>query len=401
MHTTTRPVITGPLAPWAGELADHLAAEGYVQQSIGDHLRNLRIISAHLASWDLEPAVVDEAWVEQLAARLHRAGRAKRFTPAGCRLVLRFLRSRGVMATPPAPVPSALEEFLDAYRAYLVDDRRLAPRTVPGYVASASWFLAQSCAGNPGRIGELSAAHVGAFVLQVAQVRTPAAVNTVVVGVRSLLRWLHHSGLIERPLAQATPWLARGSASTLPRDLEPGCAEALMATCAPWRRSGARDLAILTVLVRLGLRAGEVAAMQLGDIDWRRAEVCVRGKGGYHDVLPLPVDVGDVLAGYLRVRVDDGGHPQVFVRARAPHGALSMSGVRAVVRQACERAGMADTGTHRLRHGTATDLLRHGAGLAEIGQVLRHHHLQTTAYYAKVDLDALASLARPWPGAER
>lgn len=401
MHTTTRPVLAGPLAPWAAELADHLVAQGYGPQSMGDHLRQLRIISARLAEDGLEPTVVDEAWIERLARRLHRAGRAKRFTPAGCRLVLRFLRAQGVVPTVAAPSPSALNDFLNDYRSYLVTDRGLAPLTVPGYVASASWFLAESCAGDPGRIGELSAAHVGAFVLEVAKVRTPAAVNTVVVGVRSLLRWLHAMGLIDRPLAQATPWLARGSSSTLPRDLAPGHAEALVATCERSRVAGARDLAILTVLLRLGLRAGEVAGMRLGDLDWRRGEVGVRGKGGAFDVLPMPVDVGDALAGYLSVRGGADGHPQVFLRARAPLGGLSMSGVRAVVRQACERAGIPDTGTHRLRHGTATELLRHGAGLPEIGQVLRHRPLQTTAHYAKVDLDALGSLARPWPGSER
>jgi integrase/recombinase XerD len=246
----------------------------------------------------------------------------------------------------------------------------------------------------------LSARHVAAFVLEVIAVRSPASVNTVVVGVRSLLRWLYLKGRIDTPLAQATPWLARGSTSTPPRTLEPGHAGALLAACDPTTLVGARDLAVLTVLVRLGLRAGEVAGLVLDDIDWRRGEVAVRGKGGWRDPLPLPVDVGEAIVGYLRHRGKRDVR-SVFLHVRAPEGPMTMTSVRSVVRRACERAGIADTGTHRIRHGAAADMLRHGAPLHEIGQVLRHHNLATTAHYAKVDFARLATLAQPWPGTQR
>ncbi|MGH9156808.1 MAG: tyrosine-type recombinase/integrase, partial [Acidimicrobiales bacterium] len=197
------------------------------------------------------------------------------------------------------------------------------------------------------------------------------------------------------------PWLARGNTSTLPRPLEAGHAQAMLATCQRDTLAGAHSFAVLSVLVRLGLRAGEVAAMEMGDIDWRKGVVTVRGKGGWRDPLPLPADVGDALVAYLERRGAGSGFRQVFLHVRAPRGPMTMSNIRFVVRQACERAGIADTGTHRLRHGVAAELLRNGAPLHEIGQVLRHRDIQTTAIYAKVDFATLASLARPWPGSGR
>jgi integrase len=155
----------------------------------------------------------------------------------------------------------------------------------------------------------------------------------------------------------------------------------------------------LTDLVRLGLRRCEVAALELSDIDWRAGEIVVPGKRGWRDQLPLPVDVGEAIVSYLELRGPDGGSRGLFVHLIAPHGRITPSDVGAIVRRACERSGIPDTGTHKLRHGIATDMLAQGAPLYEIGQVLRHRDIETTAIYAKVDLGALSTLARPWPGA--
>ena len=151
------------------------------------------------------------------------------------------------------------------------------------------------------------------------------------------------------------------------------------------------------LLSRLGLRACEVAALGLDDIDWRTGELTVRGKGSRTERLPLPHDVGEALVSYLRAGRRGTSSREVFPRVQAPHGPLSAAGVRSVVHAACDRAGMARVGAHRLRHTLATELLRTGAGLEQIGQVLRHSSVATTAIYAKVDRAALRSLARPWP----
>jgi len=159
-----------------------------------------------------------------------------------------------------------------------------------------------------------------------------------------------------------------------------------------------RDYAIVLLLARLGLRAGEVAAMQLEDLDWRGGELLVRGKGERHEWLPLPVNVGEALVSYLRLRPRRECRA-VFLCVRAPLGPLNSSVVSQIVRAACTRAGLERVGAHRLRHTAATGMLRAGASLEEIGQVLRHRRVLTTAIYAKVDRDALRQLARPWPGA--
>ena len=174
---------------------------------------------------------------------------------------------------------------------------------------------------------------------------------------------------------------------------------ALLPGCDRGAAVGRRDVAILTLLARLGLRGGEVAALTLDDIDWHQGEIVVRGKGGRRDRLPLPADVGEALVAYLRAgRPAAAGCRALFLRVRAPVGALGTRGVADVVRLAARRAGLPALGPHRLRHSAATAMLRNGASLAEIGQVLRHARAATTAIYAKVDRAALRAIAQPWPG---
>lgn len=172
----------------------------------------------------------------------------------------------------------------------------------------------------------------------------------------------------------------------------------LLDSCDRCTAAGRRDFAILTVLTRLGLRAGELASLRVEDVDWRTGEIAVGGKGNRHDRLPLPVDVGQALADYCRGGRPSHGDRHLFVQARAPYAGLSASAVSHVVVRACQRAGLAPSGAHRLRHSSATAMRAAGAPLFEIGQVLRHRHTVTTAGYAKDDLEALATIVRPWPG---
>lgn len=400
MELAWRVRVSGPLAGEAPDLIGVLEGSGYRESSTVDHVRCLAHLSRWLETEGLEPAAVDEVLVAAMVEAWHGTVLARKFRPGSYRVVLGFLRERGVVAPVAPAAPGVFDGLLGDYRAYLVG-RGLATLTVPGYVSAAARFLGETCGEDPGRVVGLSASDVASFVARAAESLTPASVNTLVVSVRSLLRWLYVDGRIDRPLAQAAPWLASGALSTLPRSVEPGQAEVLLGTCDRSRLAGARDFAVLTVLARLGLRAGEIAAMELSDIDWRRGRVTVRSKGGWRDPLPLPVDVGEAIAAYLRLRGAEPEFPQVFLRVHAPRGPMKLPTVRAVVREACERAGIADVGTHRLRHGTAADLLRNGAGLPEIGQVLRHRDLETTAMYAKVDFAALVTVARDWPGSDQ
>jgi integrase len=185
--------------------------------------------------------------------------------------------------------------------------------------------------------------------------------------------------------------------SGLPKSIEDRDVAALVESCARARRSGRRDLAILLLMVRLGLRAGEVAALRLRDLDWRAGDVLVRGKAGRHDRLPLPVDVGEAVVDYLRHERPETTSRSVFILSVAPRTAISAATVAGVAGRACERAGLAPMGPHRFRHTAATAMLRGGASLADVGQVLGHQHQETTSIYAKVDRGSLSMLAMPWP----
>ena len=181
--------------------------------------------------------------------------------------------------------------------------------------------------------------------------------------------------------------------------LEPEQVARLLASCNEFKVAGRRDRAILMLLARMGLRAGEVAALELEHFDWSRGEVVIPGKGGRHDRLPLPADVGEALASYIL-----GGRPKfttgrLFLRVQAPQGSISVESVKEVVRRACRRVGIPSVGPHCLRHGVASQALAAGASLAEVGQLLRHRDLSTTAIYGKVDRTRLRELARPWSGA--
>jgi integrase len=220
----------------------------------------------------------------------------------------------------------------------------------------------------------------------------------LVTALRSLLRYLHLEGKAP-DLAAAVPVVAGWRGSQLPRGLEPQQAARVLAACDRGTAAGRRDYAMLILLAGLGLRACEVAALELDDLDWQRGELVIRGKGDRQERLPLPADVGEAVSAYLvqgRPRVESR---RLFVGVRAPFGDLTSSGVRAVVGYACDRAGIARFAAHRLRHTVATEMLRAGAGLPDIGQVLRHRSLSTTAIYAKVDRAALRELAQAWPGA--
>lgn len=192
------------------------------------------------------------------------------------------------------------------------------------------------------------------------------------------------------PVCHRQAHLARGLDVETVRTLLDGCGGA--------HGVGLRDRAILSLMVRLGLRAGEVARLRLDDIDWRRGEVVVRGKKDRRERLPLPVDVGEAVVAYLRTERPRSQYRQVFLAACAPYAGMRSSAICTMVRRTCRRSGLVEVGAHRLRHTAATGMLQAGASLAEIAEVLRHRSLQTTATYAKIDRRMLASVAMPWPG---
>jgi integrase len=248
----------------------------------------------------------------------------------------------------------------------------------------------------------VTAGVVTEFVMAEARHGKVASAKAMTTRLRCFLRFLHVNGLTPISLVGAVPSVAGWRGASLPKALEAVEVARLLKSCDRRTSVGRRDFAILMVLSRLGLRAKEVARLQLGDIDWRLGELAVRGKGNRHDRLPLPVDVGEAIVGWLQRGRPRCAATEVFVRVRAPQRGLSSEGVSAVVWHACERAGMPRMGAHRLRHTAATQLLQAGGTLAEVGQALRHRSSgEVTSMYAKVDRRSLAALVRRWPGASR
>ncbi len=389
------PIVSGPLTPFATGFESWLVARGYSRSAVGHRLWQFDQLSRWLEREGLGADELTPGRAEQFLRARREAGYVTWVSSRSMALPLEYLREVRAVPPPAAVVAEgALAELLEGYRVYLVLERGLAQSTIAEYERVARLFLGQ----RPGGLAleELAAADVSGFLARECPRRSIAGARHLVSPLRSLLRYLHVAGLIGAPLVWAVPGVADLRDRTLPRAVEPAVVARLLASCDRRRTVGRRDYAILLLLARLGLRAGEVAAIELDDIDWRAGELLVRGKGGRYDRLPLPTDVGEALVSYLRRRPRVGSRT-LFLRVVAPAGAIRSSAVSGIVRSACERAGLPSVGAHRLRHTAATGMLRAGASLPEIGQVLRHRDIRTTARYAKVDRKALGTLARPWP----
>jgi integrase/recombinase XerD len=396
VDVVSRVRVSGPLAEHAPGFAGFLAEAGYRPLSAANQVRLLAHLSRWLEGRGLFPEdLTGERLGEFLAAR-REAGYKCWLSERGLAPLTAFLRGLGaVPAAGPAAPAGAAGVLLGRYRGYLEVERGLAASTVRYCTDEARGFLA----GREDRLAGLDAAEVSGFVADQCRRRSTGSAKILVTALRSLLRFLVLEGLVTPGLQDAVPAVAGWRGGGLPKALPDGQVAALLASCDRDTATGRRDFAVLVLLSRLGLRACEASALELGDIDWRAGTVTVRGKGRRDERLPLPADAGEALAGYLRGgRPAGGGSRRVFLLSRAPGGGMSADAVKAVVRNACRRAGLPGAGAHRLRHSAATGMLRAGAPLAEIGQVLRHRSLSTTAIYAKVDHGALAQLAMPWPG---
>jgi site-specific recombinase XerD len=284
---------------------------------------------------------------------------------------------------------------------YLVEERALSQASLDNSLPFVRGFLAHRFGAGRVVLGDLRAPDVTRFLLRKVHSVGPARARLMVGALRSFFRFLRWRGDIAIDLASTVPRVADWRHSSLPKSLPAADVERLIMSCDRATVTGQRDYTLLLLLARLGLRAGEVVAMTLDDVDWETGELTVRGKGRREDRLPIPRDVGQAMATYLRQgRPRNCTTRRFFVRRKAPlRGFASSVGVCTIVRRALERAGIASSrkGAHLLRHSLATEMLRRGASLAEIGELLRHRLVDTTAIYAKVDLVALRALAQPWP----
>lgn len=400
MNDPSRVRVSGPLEPYAPGFAAELSRVGYAPRSAAAQLWLMAHVSRWLEGEGLDSHALSPAEVERFLDARRAAGYSNHLSGRGIEPLLQYLRGLGAVPVAPTSAPEGpLAILLERYGRYLTVERGLTPAGARGYVDAVRPFLRGRMSNGGLDLERLSTADVTAFVVARCphQARGPAKLT--VTALRSLLGFLHLEGVLSRSLAAAVPSAASWRLSGLPRALEPGQVRSLLASCERRTTVGRRDYAVLALLARLGLRAGEVAGLRLDDLDWRAGEIVVRGKGDRHERLPLPADVGEAVVGYLRLgRPISAEGRTAFVRVLAPHRGLTPSAVSMIVSGAARRAGLPPIHAHRLRHAAASEMLRAGAPLSEIGQVLRHRRALTTAIYAKVDRDALRRIARPWPG---
>jgi site-specific recombinase XerD len=399
MHDPSRVRVSGPLEVFASGFVAELARLGYRRTPATFQLQLMAHASRWLQSVGFGAGELTSEVVERFLAERRAAGYTNYVTPRALAPLLGYLRGLGVApAASPRVAVGAVDVLLADYRDYLAVERGLTTDTIEGYVLSVRPFLDGRLRGDELDLDGLTTADVVAFVVARCRVQSRGAAKMTVTALRSLLGFLHLRGLVAEPLGDAVPSTASWRLSGLPRALESEQLDALLASCDRDTAIGRRDFAVLVMLARLGLRAGEVAALELEDVDWRAGELRITGKGRRAERLPLPADVGEAIVAYLQAgRPATALDRSLIVRVRAPHHGLTGGGITQIVFAAAARAGLGAIHSHRLRHTAATQMLRAGASLEEVGQVLRHRQVLTTAIYAKVDRDALRALARPWP----
>jgi len=382
----------GRMGPFIESYRQELLGQGYTPLTVRGVLQHVGALGRWMEANGIEAAELSVEALDAFVAFRHSCRSFVR-TTRSMESLLAHLRDLGVVDPEPAPV---VDPLIEAYRAWMFEDRGLAPLTVLRYETTAVRFVA-TLGNRP--LGSLNGNDVNRFLLAEASRLSVGAAKGRVAEVRSLLRFLFLAGRVDRDLAGSVPPVAGWRDQGVPRGAKAPEVERLLAACDPATLTGCRDRAMLMLVARLGLRSAEVARLELDDIDWRAGEFIVRGKARRTDRLPLPVEVGESLTAWLKRRPATTSR-RVFVTTRAPIVVIRPSLVSESLRRVCRRCGVEVIGAHRLRHGLATDMLRRGASRIEVGQVLRHRDIATTAIYAKVDLDTLRSLAQPWPAVQ-
>jgi site-specific recombinase XerD len=395
------------LGPWAGHVNAYttlIKEQGYSPGSVDRQVQLITCFGQLLRKWNTGVYALDEIIVERFLRRHQNAGSARRGDAATLYRFLHRLREQELTRQRKKPPLSPRQRLSANYRRYLLEERGLAEATVINYVPFVDQFLCARFRQIPLNLSQLRASDLTGFVRRGAHKLSPGRAQLLVVALRSFLRYLRHQGKVTTDLAACVPTVARWSFATLPKSLPAGSVQKVLDRSDRRTPIGRRDYAILLLLARLGLRACEIVALNLEDIDWENARITIRSKGGRWAQLPLPTDVGEALARYLRHGRPSCSSRRVFIRDKAPRTGFANSiAVSSLVMRALQRARVdsARKGAHLFRHSLATHMIRQGASLDEIGELLRHQSPNTTAIYAKVDLPALRPLALPWQGGAR
>ena len=394
-----------PLAGIMPAYADLLYQQRYTHHSAHLQLRFLADLSHWLDRQRFRITDITEALLRRYLRSRHHRFRPRRDDASILKRLLHLLHTKGLLQNRVSPSINSPRQCVENdFDRYLSQERGLSMATRVNYRPFIQRFLSEQFGAQPIQFAHLRAKDVIRFVRNHAHKLSPKRAGLMVSALRSFLRYLRHRGDITTDLAACVPSVASWSFSSLPKFLQPHQVRRVLNL--PDRRTaqGRRDYAILLLLARLGVRACEIVALTLDDIRWERGEITLRGKGGRVARLPLPADVGKALATYLQKDRPTCSTRRLFIRLKAPRRGFANSiAISTLVARTLKKAGIESphTGAHLFRHTLATEMLRQGASLAEIAQLLRHRSLNTTTLYAKVDLTTLRTLAQPWPGGVR
>lgn len=392
---------SGPVSEHIDAFANWLHLQGYTPISIDCLLRSLAgwsdwMLAAGFTSQDLLRGLEECKLAIAQQQRVHYKRGPNRHSITAASVFIRFLQQQGNLPLPlTPPSPSEIWPLLGEFRSWMYKHRGLTETTLDVYQGTIVALL--------NALGDdtlsYSAEALRAFVLDRARPHGIDRAKSIVVAVRSFIRFLGTTGRCPTGLEYAIPGFASWQLSSVPKFLVAEDVERLIHSCTE-DANGLRDRAVLLLLARLGLRASEVAQLKFGDIDWHRGGITICGKGRRQESLPLPQEVGDAILLYLNEGRPSLKVSEVFVTVLAPFRALTRASVTHIVRSALRRTGIKApiNGAHVLRHSAATNMLRQGASLAGVGAVLRHRSPMTTTHYAKVDFGLLAEIAQPWPG---
>jgi len=383
--------------------AQQLRQSGFAKITARRHLR----AAEHLLYWakrkGVSPATFDEGTLEEFALHFRRCrcknfGRTcRRDLQKGARWFLDSLRRVGIL---PRPMQEAVEEpdVLLLFRDWMRQHRGTCDATLSNYSRPVRLLL-KTLGDDPSRF---EARSLRQFVQETCQRSGWATGKLCTTALRAFLRFLVANSKCAAGLEACIPSLAHWRLSSLPRYVQPEEVERVIASCSATSAAGIRDRAILLLIARVGLRAGDILRLRINDLDWKEATIRVVGKGRRETLLPMTQEVGNAIVGYLKNARRPIGNDTLFIRSRAPFAPFaSHCAISVIVEQALRRAGVrcpSRGAAHVLRHSVASSMLRQGASLQEIAGVLRHRSITTTEIYAKVDVLALREIAQPWPG---
>ncbi len=390
----------GPLQPFLNSFESLLSNQGYARFSRKDKIRLLSRFSKWLHQQHLGVNELSDQVIEKFIRYNRRKGAIRRGDIATLRLLLQHLGRTDVTSNF-ANEHFTLHRIENGFAQYLSQERGLSPVTLAKYIPMVRYFLANRFHTGAIQLNKLRPSDITTFILRYTQTVKRKTAKSMVTSLRAFFRYLCLRGETASDLAEFVPTISYWRLAGLPKSLKPQQVECLLSSCDQSNKLGQRDYTILLLLIRLGLRAGEIVAMTLDDINWEAGELTIRGKGPRIDRLPIPQDVGESLVTYLQHGRPVCSERRVFIRARAPlQGFSSSVAVCNIIERALLRAKLQSPskGAHLLRHTLATNMLRNGASLTEIGEIMRHASICTTEIYAKVDIASLRSIAQSWPG---